>query len=104
MQMIAALVQKDLIEALEGEPPLFVARTMAGDDGNTPSGSNKVKGKAAQQDSDAASAWRKIDRKALTTIHLAVTRKAGFHIQKAKTAKEAMQILADIYEKPSAAN
>ena len=104
MQMIAALVQKDLIEALEGEPPVSVARTLAGGDGTTPNGSDKEKGKATQQDLDAALAWKKMDKKALTAIHLAVTRKAGFHVKKAKTAKEAMQILEDIYEKPSAAN
>ena len=54
MQMIAALVQKDLIEALEGEPPVSVARTLAGGDGTTLDGSDKEKGKAAQQDLDAA--------------------------------------------------
>lgn len=52
----------------------------------------------------AESTWKILDRKALGVIRLELTKKTGYHISKAKTAKEAMDILTNMYEKPSTSN
>ena len=48
--------------------------------------------------------WKRINKKALGLINLSLSRNVAFHTMKAKTAKEAMDILANMFEKPSAAN
>ncbi|PKI35496.1 hypothetical protein CRG98_044119 [Punica granatum] len=48
--------------------------------------------------------WNVLDRKAMSVIRLSLSRNVAFHTAKEKTAKGILQVLADMYEKPSAAN
>ncbi|CAH9144429.1 unnamed protein product [Cuscuta epithymum] len=48
--------------------------------------------------------WKLLDRKAMSVVRLSLSRNIALHTIKAKTTKEMLQILMDMYEKPSAAN
>jgi hypothetical protein len=48
--------------------------------------------------------WEVLDRKALGTIRLNLETSVDFNISKEKTTKELMDVLAKLYEKPSASN
>ncbi|VFQ61284.1 unnamed protein product [Cuscuta campestris] len=48
--------------------------------------------------------WVVLDRKAMSVIRLSLTKNVAFNILKEKTAKEIMDALSNMYEKPSAAN
>ena len=75
LQILGYLAGKDLDEALGDKPE-------------------------AMKDED----WKRINKRALGIIHLSLSRNVAFHTTDAKTAKEAMDILANMFEKPSAAN
>jgi len=81
LQIEDYLYQKDLYAPLEGWKP-----------------------EMAEVDPTAEAGWKILDRKALGAIRLGLTKKTGYHIAKAKTAKEAMDILTNIFEKPSTSN
>ena len=48
--------------------------------------------------------WTLLDRKALSVIRLSLSRNVAFHTAKAKSTCEALKILSNLYEKPSASN
>ncbi|PKI52712.1 hypothetical protein CRG98_026893 [Punica granatum] len=48
--------------------------------------------------------WNVLDRKAMSVIRLSLSRSMAFHTAKEKTTKGILQVLADMYEKPSAVN
>ncbi|VFQ90194.1 unnamed protein product [Cuscuta campestris] len=48
--------------------------------------------------------WAGLDQKAMSVIRLSLTKNVAFNILKEKTAKEIMEVLCNMYEKPSAAN
>jgi hypothetical protein len=48
--------------------------------------------------------WEILDRKALGTIRLSLVASMDFNILKEKTMKDLMDVLAKLYEKPSASN
>ncbi|CAH9109835.1 unnamed protein product [Cuscuta epithymum] len=48
--------------------------------------------------------WKLLDRKAMSVVRLSLSRNIALHTVKAKTTKEMLQILSDMYEKPSAVN
>lgn len=58
----------------------------------------------AEVDPTVEVGWKILDRKALGAIRLGLTKKTGYHIVKAKTAKETIDILTNIYEKSSTSN
>ncbi|PKI41933.1 hypothetical protein CRG98_037683 [Punica granatum] len=51
-----------------------------------------------------AAEWNMLDRKAMSVIRLSLSRNVAFHTAKEKTTKGILQVLADMYEKPSTAN
>ncbi|KAL2234657.1 UNVERIFIED_CONTAM: Retrovirus-related Pol polyprotein from transposon TNT 1-94 [Sesamum indicum] len=48
--------------------------------------------------------WKVLDRKAMSAIILSFSRNVAYHMKGAKSTKEVLQTLADMYEKPSAMN
>ncbi|KAL2236674.1 UNVERIFIED_CONTAM: Retrovirus-related Pol polyprotein from transposon TNT 1-94 [Sesamum indicum] len=48
--------------------------------------------------------WKVLDRKAMSAIILSLSRNVAYHVKGAKSTKEVLQTLADMYEKPSAMN
>ncbi|PKI41361.1 hypothetical protein CRG98_038247 [Punica granatum] len=48
--------------------------------------------------------WNVLDRKVMSVIRLSLSQNVTFHTAKEKTTKGILQVLADMYEKPSAAN
>ncbi|KAL2248266.1 UNVERIFIED_CONTAM: Retrovirus-related Pol polyprotein from transposon TNT 1-94 [Sesamum indicum] len=48
--------------------------------------------------------WKVLDRKAMRAIILSLSRNVAYHVKGAKSTKEVLQTLADMYEKPSAMN
>ncbi|PKI42312.1 hypothetical protein CRG98_037283 [Punica granatum] len=48
--------------------------------------------------------WNMLDRRAMSVIRLSLSRNVAFYTAKEKTTKGILQVLADMYEKPSAAN
>ncbi|PKI56333.1 hypothetical protein CRG98_023352 [Punica granatum] len=48
--------------------------------------------------------WKVLDRKTMSVIRLLLSRNVAFHTTKEKTTKGILKVLADMYEKPSAAN
>ena len=48
--------------------------------------------------------WAGLDRKAMFVIRLSLSKNVAFNILKEKTAKDIMEALSNMYEKPSAAN
>ncbi|PKI37579.1 hypothetical protein CRG98_042003, partial [Punica granatum] len=48
--------------------------------------------------------WNVLDRKGMSVICLSLSRNVAFHTTKEKTTKGILQVLADMYEKPLAAN
>ncbi|MHC6131857.1 retrotransposon gag domain-containing protein [Serratia marcescens] len=83
LQIEDFLCQKDLLAPLTGVKPVA---------------------KADETEAARDAAWAVLDRKALGVIRLALTKKIGYHIMKAKSTKEAMEILSNLYEKPSTHN
>ncbi|KAL2243895.1 UNVERIFIED_CONTAM: Retrovirus-related Pol polyprotein from transposon TNT 1-94 [Sesamum indicum] len=45
--------------------------------------------------------WKVLDRKAMSAIILSLSRNVAYHVKGAKSTKEVLQTLADMYEKPS---
>ncbi|KAL2250008.1 UNVERIFIED_CONTAM: Retrovirus-related Pol polyprotein from transposon TNT 1-94 [Sesamum indicum] len=48
--------------------------------------------------------WKVLDRKAMSAIILSLSQNVAYHVKGAKSTKEVLQTLADMYEKPSAMN
>ncbi|KAL2231966.1 UNVERIFIED_CONTAM: Retrovirus-related Pol polyprotein from transposon TNT 1-94 [Sesamum indicum] len=48
--------------------------------------------------------WKVLDRKVMSAIILSLSRNVAYHVKGAKSTKEVLQTLADMYEKPSAMN
>ncbi|KAL2232508.1 UNVERIFIED_CONTAM: Retrovirus-related Pol polyprotein from transposon TNT 1-94, partial [Sesamum indicum] len=48
--------------------------------------------------------WKVLDRKAMSAIILSLSRNVAYHVKGAKSTKEVLRTLADMYEKPSAMN
>lgn len=48
--------------------------------------------------------WEVLDRQALATVRLSLSRRVAFNVSKCKTTKELMTALENVYEKPSAMN
>ena len=48
--------------------------------------------------------WEVLDRKALGTVRLSLSKSVTFNISKEKTTKDVMDALSRMYEKPSASN
>ncbi|KAL2235826.1 UNVERIFIED_CONTAM: Retrovirus-related Pol polyprotein from transposon TNT 1-94 [Sesamum indicum] len=48
--------------------------------------------------------WKVLDRKAMSAIILSLSRNVAYHVKGAKSTKEVLQTLADMYEKPSTMN
>ncbi|KAL2232590.1 UNVERIFIED_CONTAM: Retrovirus-related Pol polyprotein from transposon TNT 1-94 [Sesamum indicum] len=48
--------------------------------------------------------WKVLDRKAMSAIILSLSRNVAYHVKGAKSTKEVLQTLADMYEEPSAMN
>lgn len=48
--------------------------------------------------------FARLDRRAMSIVRLTLTRDVAFNTTRAKTTKEMLQILADMYEKPTTAN
>ncbi|CAH9050611.1 unnamed protein product [Cuscuta epithymum] len=48
--------------------------------------------------------WKLLDRKAMSVVRLSLSRNIALHTVKAKTTKEMLQILSDMYEIPSTVN
>ncbi|VFQ98619.1 unnamed protein product [Cuscuta campestris] len=48
--------------------------------------------------------WTGLDRKVMSVICLSLTKNVAFNILKEKTTKEIMEVLSNMYEKPSVAN
>ena len=63
-----------------------------------------LEGKEKKSEKMIDDEWALVDRKALGTIRLSLSKSVAFNISKVKTTKELMQALATMYEKPSASN
>ena len=48
--------------------------------------------------------WELLDRKAMSAIRLSLSKEVAYHTTAAKSTKEMMKILEDMYQKPSTAN
>ncbi|KAL2228217.1 UNVERIFIED_CONTAM: Retrovirus-related Pol polyprotein from transposon TNT 1-94 [Sesamum indicum] len=48
--------------------------------------------------------WKVLDRRAISAIILSLYRNVAYHVKGAKSTKEVLQTLADMYDKPSAMN
>lgn len=48
--------------------------------------------------------WKVLDRKAMSAVRLSLSRNVAFHTAKETTTKGVLKVLADMFEKPSAAN
>ncbi|KAL2226309.1 UNVERIFIED_CONTAM: Retrovirus-related Pol polyprotein from transposon TNT 1-94 [Sesamum indicum] len=48
--------------------------------------------------------WKVLDRKVMSAIILSLSRNVAYHVKGAKSTKEVLRTLADMYEKPSAIN
>ena len=94
IQITDYMYAKDLDSALE-DPPAEPS-VLVGADGKEIDGAVRA--------AEAAKAWKRIDRKALGQIRMAVSPEVGARIADATTTREAMAILNNIYEKPSTNN
>lgn len=63
-----------------------------------------LRGKEKKSENMTDDEWFLLDRKALGTIRLSLSKSVAFNISKMKITKELMEALATMYEKPSASN
>ena len=61
-------------------------------------------GKAKKPTTMSDAEWEVLDRKALGTVRLSLSKSVTFNISKEKTTKDVMDALSRMYEKPSASN